>query len=101
MPPRSSASATIRHARADRLNGTLINPLSPYRRLNPKRTATTRNIHHAINADTRFHRHERGVGQPVLLHVQAATDTGARYTALESTHLVIHDQEEGTFNRME
>ena len=39
--------------------------------------------------------------QPVLLHVQAATDTGARYAAIEETRLIIRDQEEATFNRME
>ncbi len=39
--------------------------------------------------------------QPVLLYVQAATDTGARYAASEETRLIIRDQEEATFNRME
>ena len=46
---------------------------------------------------TRFTIH----GQPVLLHVHAATDTGARYAAIESTRLIIHNHEEATFNRME
>ena len=39
----------------------LVNRLSPYVRLNPKRTRAAHNIHHAINADARFRRHERGV----------------------------------------
>ena len=39
--------------------------------------------------------------QPVLLYVQAATDTGARYAAIEQTRLIIRDQEEATFNCME
>lgn len=39
----------------------LIDRLSPYVRLNPKRTAAAHNIHGAINADVRFRRHERGV----------------------------------------
>ena len=39
----------------------LIDRLSPYVRLNPKRTAAAHNIHGAINKDARFRRHERGV----------------------------------------
>ena len=39
--------------------------------------------------------------QPVLLYVQAATDTGARYAIIEETRLIIRDQEEATFTRME
>ena len=39
----------------------LIDRLSPYVRLNPKRTAAAHNIHGALNADARFRRHERGV----------------------------------------
>jgi len=39
----------------------LIERLSPYVRLNPKRTAAAHNIHGAINADARFRRHERGI----------------------------------------
>ena len=39
----------------------LIDRLSPYVRLNPKRIAAAHNIHGAINADRRFRRHERGI----------------------------------------
>ena len=39
----------------------LIDRLSPYVRLNPKRTAAAHNINGAVNADSRFRRHERGV----------------------------------------
>ena len=39
----------------------LIDRLSPYVRVNPKRTAAAHNIHGAINKDGRFRRHERGV----------------------------------------
>ncbi len=39
--------------------------------------------------------------RPVLLYVQATTDTGARDAAIEQTRLIIRDQEEATFNRME
>ena len=39
----------------------LIDRLSPYVRLNPKRTAAAHNINGTLNADTRFRRHERGV----------------------------------------
>lgn len=40
-------------------------------------------------------------GRPILLHVQAATETGARYAAIETARLLIRDQEEATFTRME
>lgn len=39
----------------------LIDRLSPYVRLNPKQTAAAHNINGAINKDSRFRRHERGV----------------------------------------
>ena len=39
--------------------------------------------------------------QEVLLYVQAATEIGARYAAIETTRLLIRDQEEATFTRME
>ena len=39
----------------------LIDTLSPYVRLNAKRTAAAHNIHGAVNKDPRFRRHERGV----------------------------------------
>lgn len=39
--------------------------------------------------------------QPVLLYVQAATETGARYAAIETARLLIRDQEDASFTRME
>ena len=39
----------------------LVDRLSPYVRLNGKRSAAAHNLHGAINADSRFRRHERGV----------------------------------------
>jgi hypothetical protein len=39
----------------------LVNRLAPYVRLNANRTAAAHYIHQAVNADARFHRHERGV----------------------------------------
>ncbi len=39
--------------------------------------------------------------QPILLYVQAATETGARCAAIETARLMIRDQEEATFTRME
>jgi hypothetical protein len=39
--------------------------------------------------------------QPVLLYVQAATETGARYAAIEKARLLIRDQEDATFTPME
>ena len=39
----------------------LIDRLSPYVRLNAKRSAAAHNINGAVNADSRFRRHERGV----------------------------------------
>ena len=39
----------------------LIDRLAPYVRLNPKRTSAAHNINGAVNADSRFRRHERGV----------------------------------------
>ena len=38
-----------------------IDRLSPYVRLNAKRSAAAHNLHGAVNADSRFRRHERGV----------------------------------------
>ena len=40
-------------------------------------------------------------GQKILLYVQAATETGARYAAIETVRLLIRDQKEATFTRME
>ena len=39
----------------------LIDRLAPYMRLNGKRSAAAHNLHGAVNADSRFRRHERGV----------------------------------------
>ena len=39
--------------------------------------------------------------QPILLYVQAATETGARYATIETARLMIRDQEDATFTRME
>lgn len=39
----------------------LIDRLSPCVRLNPKRATAAHNVHHVVNADSRFRRHERGV----------------------------------------
>ena len=38
--------------------------------------------------------------QHVLLYVQAATETGARYGAIEECRLLISNQTDATFNRM-
>lgn len=39
--------------------------------------------------------------QEVRLYVQAATEIGARYAAIETARLLIRDQEDATFTRME
>ncbi|MCY4638423.1 MAG: hypothetical protein OXG04_28645 [Acidobacteria bacterium] len=95
---------------ADALNAATAHPKNPrlqeerlliaaYQRLDHDRT-TPHNVY--VPADlrpwvARFRLHD----QDVLLYVQAATETGARYAAMEKTRLLIRDQEDATFTRME
>ena len=70
-----------------------------YQRLDHDKT-TPRNVY--VPAElrpwaARFRLHD----QDVLLYVQAATETGARYAAIEETRLLVRDQEDATFTRME
>ena len=73
--------------------------IAAYHRLDHDR-ATPRNVY--VPAELRPWAARFRLGnQEVLLYVQAATDTGARYAAIEECRLIIRDQEEATFSRME
>lgn len=73
--------------------------VAAYHRLDHDKT-TPRNVY--VPAELRpWAARFRLKNQEVLLYVQAATETGARYAAIEETRLLIHDQEEATFTRME
>ena len=39
-------------------------------------------------------------GQPVVLYVQGGTKTGARYAAMETTRLLIQDEDDATFTQI-
>ena len=63
-------------------------------------TTTPRNVYVPANLRPWAARFELQ-GQKILLYVQAATETGARYAAIETARLLIRDQEEATFTPME
>ena len=73
--------------------------IAAYHRLDHDR-ATPRNVYVPAELRPWAARFKLG-NQEVLLYVQAATDTGARYAAIEECRLIIRDQEEATFSRME
>ncbi len=73
--------------------------VAAYQRLDHDRT-TPRNVY--VPTELRpWAARFRLQNQAVLLYVQAATETGARYAAIETSRLLIRDQEEATFTRME
>ena len=73
--------------------------VAAYHRLDHDKT-TPRNVY--VPAELRPWAARIRLGnQDVLLYVQAATETGARYAAIEESRLLIRDQEDATFTRME
>ena len=73
--------------------------IAAYHRLDHD-TTTPRNVYVPVDLRPWAARFRLG-NQEVLLYVQAATETGARYAAIEESRLLIRDQEDAKFTRME
>lgn len=73
--------------------------IAAYHRLDHDKK-TPRNIYVPVDLRPWAARFKLG-NQDILLYVQAATETGARYGAIEEARLLISDQDDTTFTPME